>query len=104
MKRVPMTIEEMDGAREAMNSALQRAVMIMEQKNVSEATATIAVRIAMDPMGGRPEFTYKTTVRVPVEISDKGTAVKASQIEWDEDLRAFVLLMDGEQIKIAEAG
>jgi hypothetical protein len=39
-------------------------------------------------------------VRVPMEIKDTGTAADLSMIEWDEDLQAFVMVIDGEQMKM----
>ena len=102
MKRVPMTIEEMPSALEALNNSIQLAMMNMIQKGVSEATAAISVHIEVDPISGHPKIDFKTTVRVPIEMSDKGSAVRASQIEWDEDLHSFVMLIDGEQVKIEE--
>ena len=100
MKKVKMELEQMPEAREAFNSALQRALMIMHQKNVNEVTTAISIKIELDTVSAYPRITYKTTIRVPMEITDKGTAVKASQIYWDEDLRSFALEIDGEQVKI----
>ena len=98
-KRVPFTIEEMSGAREGLNNALQRAKLIMAQKDVDEATVTLAIHIEETPSGAA-KMTYKSSVRVPMEIKDTGTAVNLSMIEWDEDLHAFVMVIDGEQVKM----
>lgn len=100
MKKTLLEITEMPEALAAYNSALQRAMLVMRQKNVYEATAAITVKIEIDPLSDRPKVTYKTSVRVPIEITDKGTAVKASQIYWDEDMRSFVMEIDGEQIRM----
>ncbi len=100
MKKVTMEIEQMPEALNAFNSALQRALMVMNQKNVNEATAAITVKFEIDPISSHPRVTYKTSIRVPIEMTDKGTAVKASQIYWDEDLRSFVMELDGEQVKL----
>lgn len=100
MKTVKMEIEQMPEALVAFNNALQRAMLIMNQKNVNEATAAITVKIDIDPLSGHPKVTYKTSIRVPIEMTDKGTAVKASQIYWDEDMRSFVMELDGEQVRL----
>ena len=100
MKRVRMEIEQMTAALEALNTAIQRAMLVMNQKNVSEATAAIAIKIEVDPISDHPKITYKTSIRVPIEMTDKGTAVHASQIYWDEEIHAFCLEVDGEQLTI----
>ena len=102
MKRVKMSIEERPGALEALNSAIQRAIMLMNQKAVNEATAAISIKIEVDPISDHPKIAYKTSIRVPIEMTDKGTAVHASQIYWDEELHAFCLEVDGEQVKLGE--
>jgi hypothetical protein len=99
-KKVSVTIEQMPQALEALNSALQRALMVMNQKNVDEATASISIKINMDWKNGSPKVEYKTSIRVPIEMTDKGNAVNASQIYWDEDLRSFVMEVEGEQLKL----
>ena len=98
-KRVPFTIEEMSGAREGLNNALQRAKLIMAQKDVDEATVTLSIHIEESPSGAA-KMTYKCTVRVPMELKDAGTAADLSMIEWDEDMRAFVMIVDGEQVRM----
>lgn len=100
MKTVPVKIDEMPEALNAFNNALQRAMLLMNQKNVNEATAAISVKIEIDPISGHPKVTYKTAIRVPIEMSDKGTAVKASQIYWDDDMHSFVMEIDGEQVRL----
>ena len=100
-KRVRMRIEDMPEALEALNSSIQRAVMMMSQKDVAEATASIAINIWIDPISNYPKINYKTSVRMPLEITDKGVAVKASQIEWDADIQSFVMTVDGEQVRIS---
>ena len=99
-KRVPFTIEAMGGARQGLNNALQRAKLIMEQKDVAEATVTLSIHIEESPSGAA-KMTYKSSVRVPMEIKDTGTAADLSMIEWDEDLQAFVMVIDGEQMKMS---
>lgn len=99
-KRVRMRIEEMPAALEALNNSIQRAVLLMSQKNVAEATASISIQIEIDPISSHPRIHFKTAVRVPIELSDKGQAVNASQVEWDPDLNSFVMLVDGEQVMI----
>lgn len=99
-KKVSVTIEQMPQALEALNSALQRALMVMNQKNVDEATASISIKMNIDRVSNFPKVDYKTSIRVPIEMTDKGVAVKASQIYWDEDLRSFVMEVEGEQLKL----
>ena len=100
MKKVKLGIEEMPQALEALNNALQRALLVMHQKNVDEATASISIKINMDWRNGCPKVEYKTSIRVPIEMTDKGSAVQAQQIYWDEDLRSFVMEVEGEQMRI----
>lgn len=100
MKRVKMSIEEMPGALEALNNALQHAMMIMNQKNVTEATAAISIKIDLDAMSDRPKITYKSSIRVPMEIKETGTAVNAAQVYWDEDLHSFAMEITGEQMQL----
>ena len=100
MKKVIMKIQEMPQALAALNMALQRALLVMTQKAVDEATASISIKINMDSMNGRPKVEYKTSIRVPIEMTDKGDAVKPAQIYWDEDIRSFVMEVEGEQMKI----
>lgn len=99
MKRVKMRIEEMPGALDGLNNALQNAMVIMSQKNVTEATASISIKIELDAMS-RPKITYKSTIRVPMEIKETGTAVNAAQVYWDEDLHSFAMEITGEQVKL----
>ena len=104
MKKVLLGITEMPEALAAYNSALQNAMLVMQQKNVYEATAAIAVKIEINPLTDYPKVTYKTSVRVPIEITDKGTAVKASQICWDDDKHSFVMEIEGEQVRLEDIG
>jgi hypothetical protein len=98
-KRVPFTIGEMKGAREGMDDALQRAITLMAQKDADEATVTISINI-IKALSGAAKVTYKSSVRVPMELKDAGNAADLSRIEWDEDLHAFVMVIDGEQVKM----
>lgn len=94
-------IEEMPRALEALNGAIQQAMLIMLQKNVYEASASIALHIDLSN-GDRPKVDYKTNIRVPIDMTEKGTAVNASQIYWDDELHSFVMEVKGEQVKLED--
>ena len=99
MKRVPMNIDNMKGAKNALNEALQDAILMIHQKNVSEASVSMNVKIEVDSRGFF-RMNYKTSVKVPMEIKNNGLAVDVSGIEWDEKERAFVMEIEGEQTKL----
>ncbi len=99
-KRVPMSIDEMAEAKQALDLALQRALAVMQQKQAFECTVSLKVSIELDPISNFPDIKYKTNIRVPVEMSENGTAVKASMVEWDDVRQTYMLVVDGEQMKI----
>jgi len=99
-KRVPMSIDEMAGAKNALNNALQRAAMLMHQKSAFEAVVGLKIQIEIDPVHNYPRLKYKAAIRVPMEMSETGMAAEISAIEWDEARQEYIMELAGEQMKI----
>lgn len=100
MKTVPMKIEHMGNAFEALNDALQNAMTLMMQKAATEATIGITINLDMPSMDGRPQIKYKTSVKVPVDVRSLGTVTNVAQLYWDQDTRQWMVRLDGEQIRM----
>ena len=106
MKTTVLSIEHMDQAREALNNALQLAMRLMQEKAAGEATVSMSISMEMRPDGGYaswiPVIRYKTGVKVPVEIKNVGQATNASQVYWDQDEMTYMMIIEGEQVRINE--
>lgn len=100
MKRVPMTIDEMTRAKVALDAAIQRAMMIMNQKSAFESTVTLKLQFDIDPISNYPKIHYKANIRIPMEMAENGQAVNASRIEWDDDRQQYVMEIEGEQMRM----
>jgi hypothetical protein len=99
--RKSLKIEEMDAARDALNLAIQQAMMLMNQKNVMEASVGLSITIELCPGidGLVPRIGYKTNNNVPIKVTGQGK-INADQIYWDEDLHEYMLEVKGEQVRL----
>jgi hypothetical protein len=104
MKTVEFSIENMANARDALNNALAQAMTIMQQKNVSQATVGLTLELEMRQDGmlysWTPAISYKTSVRVPLDIKDTGRVTGMSQVYWDQEAGGYVIRIEGEQVRI----
>ena len=100
MKQVRFGISEMKDMREALDDALQMAVTLMIQKGSSQSSVNLGIELEMDKDDMTPEIKYKTSVSVPMKINNVGREQQAGQIRWDQELAAFVMMIEGEQVKI----
>ena len=107
MKQTQFTIENMDKVRNAMNDALKEAMTLMQKKNCDEADVSLTINLAMKPDGGNmswiPTIKYKTNVAVPMKVKKTGSQSGCSQVRWDEEKKAYMMSVSGEQMTIQDA-
>jgi hypothetical protein len=88
-------------AREALNAALTQAMIMIMQKGVSQATVGLTIELEMDAEdtgSWEPEISYKTSVRVPLDIKQAGREENCRQVYWDQERLCYMMRVDGEQV------
>lgn len=104
MKTTQFTIENMDKVRNAVNEALSEAMKLMQRKSCDEADVTLGIHLELKPDGGNnswiPTIKYKTNVAVPMKVKKTGSQTNCSQVRWDNDSKAYMMSVTGEQVTI----
>lgn len=100
MKEITFEIENLKRAREALNAALTQALVMMGQKSVTQATVGLTIELQLEETsdGWEPEISYKTSVRVPLDIKQAGREENCRQVYWDQDRLCYMMRVDGEQV------
>lgn len=106
MKQTQFTIENMDKVRTALNEALKEAMALMQKKNCDEADVSLGLHLEIKPDGGKnswiPTIKYKTNVAVPMKVKKTGSQNNCSQVRWDEEQKAYMMSVSGEQMTIQD--
>lgn len=100
MKEITFEIENLKRAREALNAALTQAMVMMSQKGVGQATVGLTIDLELDETnaGQALGISYKTSVRVPLDIKQAGKEENCRQVYWDQDRLCYMMRVDGEQV------
>lgn len=104
MKNELLTIDSVVGAKQALNRALQMAVLLMYQKDAEEATVSMNISLELHPgmldRSWTPNIKFKTNVRVPMDVKEQGAERGMTQLYWDQDEQGWMVSIEGEQMKI----
>ena len=102
MKEERFEIQHMDRIRDALNEKLNQALALMSQKDASEAEVTLKINLEMrgDMYSWLPIIKWKTSLKVPMQISDTGTEGMVSRVYWDQERAAYMMEIEGVQERI----